>query len=1065
MKTLTRLIAFSTLIGMTHCLTAQSDRIGILPPIMPPLPPRMEMIFPNPVRPPDIGPMQIREMRISAKITGLYAEVETTLVFLNPNARQLEGDLIFPLPDGATVSGYALDIQGTMVDGVIVPKEKARVAFETETRRNVDPGLVEHVKGNLYRTRIFPLPANGERRIRLKYITPLTTAQNGDGALMFGMPREMIAKLEVEIEVNTQADVHPEIGGLGDKRFEQAEQIWRVKSSTTDTKPGEDIIVALPKLPSSFHQVQRDAEGKNWFMLSTVPATVKSHTVATETIHVLWDASGSRAKADLTKEFELIKQFKSTSFKLTVFRDVVEPPRDIKTVDELISAIQAEPFDGGSDLHALAESVKQTSANDKTWRTILFSDGIDTLSGQPLSFDGISVVGIVSQSVADPESLRQACAGAMIDLRSRDAVAAWNEINLPSPRIIGLRGTGIAQVQGIGQSANGRVKLLGQLTADEAAVQINFADGTLSEPFVLRKSDASEGSVLATAWAAARVNQLSPRADQMEDELLTLGRTYGLVSPATSLIVLETLDQWVRHRIEPPASLPEMRSQWQSMMKRMPKPDGRTEEQRVDRLVQLWQARVNWWKTDFSKGKPKRGRGKESEAQANVAGAVDFAVESRQEPLAPRAAQHGAADPFSAPSDSPAERALLFRGEAVADEKKSDGGQPSPNSSITIKPWDPQTPYLNAINSAKPEQRYASYLSERAKWTESPAFFLDCADYFYKNGDRKHARRILTNLAEMRVEDAAMLRVLAWRLRQAEELEIAAVILRRVARLRPEQPQSLRDLALVLADHGQSTRSAAHLEEAMKLFLDCALGEWQRHGETISIFALEELNALVASIEKKDWEKGTKPRIPDYDKRLRDNLDTDLRIVMSWDADSTDIDLHVMEPGGEEAYYGNNRTGQGGLVSQDVTDGYGPEEYLIRVAPTGSYALKTRYFASHQQTVVGPATITATVFTNWGRPNESRETLTIRLDQPKEDIEIGKIRFGRGEPSTEAGNLNVGMSRDQVIRILGKAADPKAHPLIYKIGPKTLQIHFNESDKLIRVTEVLPGGSETILVQ
>ena len=100
------------------------------------------------------SPMQTREMTVHARIRGLHAEVETTLVFHNPNPRQLEGELLFPLPDGAAVSGYALDVNGLLVDGVIVKKEKARVAFETETRTRVDPGIVEHVKGNVYRTRI-----------------------------------------------------------------------------------------------------------------------------------------------------------------------------------------------------------------------------------------------------------------------------------------------------------------------------------------------------------------------------------------------------------------------------------------------------------------------------------------------------------------------------------------------------------------------------------------------------------------------------------------------------------------------------------------------------------------------------------------------------------------------------------------------------------------------------------------------------------------------------------------------------------------------------------------------
>ena len=45
----------------------------------------------------------------------------------------------------------------------------------------------------------------------------------------------------------------------------------------------------------------------------------------------------------------------------------------------------------------------------------------------------------------------------------------------------------------------------------------------------------------------------------------------------------------------------------------------------------------------------------------------------------------------------------------------------------------------------------------------------------------------------------------------------------------------------------------------------------------------------------------------------------DVRIVMTWDADNTDMDLHVVEPTGEIAYYSNKNTAIGGLVSRDFT--------------------------------------------------------------------------------------------------------------------------------------------------
>lgn len=109
-------------------------------------------------------PCTIRSLDLKVHVCGLYADVTETLTIKNPNARDLSANIAIPMPDRAVVCGYALDIDGQMIDGVVVPKEKARVVFETEQRIGADPGLVESVKGNVYRTRVYPIP--GRRRAR-----------------------------------------------------------------------------------------------------------------------------------------------------------------------------------------------------------------------------------------------------------------------------------------------------------------------------------------------------------------------------------------------------------------------------------------------------------------------------------------------------------------------------------------------------------------------------------------------------------------------------------------------------------------------------------------------------------------------------------------------------------------------------------------------------------------------------------------------------------------------------------------------------------------------------------
>jgi len=116
-------------------------------------------------------PLGISKIDIRVRILGYIAETTTTMTFTNPHDRVLQGDLYFPLPEGATVSGYALDIGGRMIDGVAVEKDKGREVFEKIVRESIDPGLIEWTRGNNFKTRVFPIPAQGSRTIRLSYVT------------------------------------------------------------------------------------------------------------------------------------------------------------------------------------------------------------------------------------------------------------------------------------------------------------------------------------------------------------------------------------------------------------------------------------------------------------------------------------------------------------------------------------------------------------------------------------------------------------------------------------------------------------------------------------------------------------------------------------------------------------------------------------------------------------------------------------------------------------------------------------------------------------------------------
>jgi Ca-activated chloride channel family protein len=966
--------------------------------------------LPTPVLklPPNESPARLARMDVRVTVAGLESEIVTTLTFSNPNARQLAGDLEFPLPDGAAVAGYALDIGGRMVDGVGVTKQKARVVLETEMRRRVDPGLVEHVRGNVFRTRIFPLPPRGERTVRIVTVAPLTLS-GGDAACHVPLPRVAIPTLALRVEI-VKGAVKPQLGGFGNLSLTEWSDRWVAESTLTNSTPGDDLYIRLPKLPPMLTTIE-ELGGERYVAISHAPTFRESpaaHQV--DRVAIAWDASGSRGAEAVRKDRALLAALLATptwqnaTVDLVVFRDRPEAVRTFVAragkAPDLLAFLDQLPYDGGTDLAALdLRRNAAPNAGDAAW--LLFTDGLYTLGAGLPKFGGLPVHVVASDTVRDAalqRFLAAATGGQVVDLALTEPPAAAALLASPPATLIRVDaapGT-LADVQYGFTPGSGRATVYAQLLRGGEVTLVYGSGGREMQrvPVPLPAGTVPPGRVVARAWAGRMVEELAVFPERNEAAMADLGRRFGLVTPVTSLIVLENVQQYLEHEIEPPATWPEMRQQYLAGLEAR---KGRERQQRtakIDRVLAWWKERVSWWEREFSYAKDFRWK-----APADVApgrpdrGVVGGVVGGAVGGVAAEAPVVAGAARAAAP-------ALAQDRVAMLESEKSVGQQAAGTSaSIAIKPWAPDTPYLKAIKGAAPARAYAAYLEQRKTYLESPAFYLDCAGALLPV-DKVLGLRVLSNLAELKLDDAALLRAFAWRLGEAAELDRAIEVLDRVRGLRPEDPQSLRDLALVLADRMDRDRRGADGLRAARLLNDVIVGEWSRF-EEVEVVVLMELNRVLARLERLD--PASYAKVDFVDGRLRKPLDVDVRIVMSWDADNTDIDLHVVEPSGEEAFYGHNLTTIGGHVSRDFTQGYGPEEYVLRRAMPGVYKIRCRYYGSSQQTLVGPATVAAVVITNFGRPNERRQTLTLRLDKVREMVDIGEVTIGGGAaPVTDA---------------------------------------------------------------
>jgi Ca-activated chloride channel homolog len=996
-------------------------------------------------------PVALEGLDLSVVVTGMFAETTQTLTFRNPNRRPLEGMLTFPLPDGAVVCGYAIDVDGAMVDGVVVAKQEARRILEAEIRKGVDPGLVEHVQGNVYRTRIYPLPAGGTRTIRLVYVGELACEGNSAAYhLPLGHAKDL-ERVSLRVEV-TRGEVVPEIsGGLGNLSLARFRDSFVAEAKLPRGTACDDLLVRLPDLPRHLRSVE--AHGDDVFFAVSSAIAASGSTWTPRRIALLWDASGSRAdvERDLAFVAALLELWPRVVVDVRVLRDDVADGGTFTGAGELVSYLRELPRDGGTRLAALDLDVLP-HPDDEAW--FVLSDGLNTL-GHGLPKVGARPVHTISSAAAsDSAYLRQVASqsgGTYVHLLQTTPNAAARLI-ASSREALRLAGTNGCEDVHVRRAA-GRHWVVGRLTAPLGQVRLE-GSGAPADHVSIPRELAVEGRLIARAWAGQQAQALAV-LDGEAPRILELARAYGVVTPGASLLVLETLEQHLEYGIEPAPSRRELLGPYREVCDQRRADEAATRSGHVERVVELWRERVRWWQTEHrplpaAKVPAVRARSMAARAlEPMMAAEYDLDESFGEEAPAP-------APMMAAAQALDLELAVGTRGGGFGPSKKEDAAR-SPEASIQIKPWSADTPYLTRIRTSG--DPYAVYLRERDEYATSPAFFLDCGDFLVGHGERALGLRVLSNLVELALDDPALLRMYAWRLQQAGELAAAIDVFERVRRLRDDEPQSHRDLALALAERWEAAGELDDATRAMDLLYDVIERAWERFPE-IELIALVELNRLIARASARGI--ATPARI---DRRFIQLLDLDLRISLSWDLDLTDVDLHVFEPTGEHAYYAQNRTSMGGLVSRDFRDGYGPEEYVLRKAVPGAYQIKAHYYGSHQQTIAGACTVIAHVFLRYGRPDEQRQVMTLRLDRPSDQVVVGEVTFA-GSAAADAGGsarfrkLRRGMTIDEVSNVVGQPARIEGADetvLVYEPGPGIV-VHVRVAPRVIAVQQIMDGA-------
>ncbi|MBY0415795.1 MAG: DUF2135 domain-containing protein [Bdellovibrionales bacterium] len=142
------------------------------------------------------------------------------------------------------------------------------------------------------------------------------------------------------------------------------------------------------------------------------------------------------------------------------------------------------------------------------------------------------------------------------------------------------------------------------------------------------------------------------------------------------------------------------------------------------------------------------------------------------------------------------------------------------------------------------------------------------------------------------------------------------------------------------------------------------------------------------NVEVRSPDKKTRSRVQFFEGNS-DVLQPRLSVILSWDANNTDLDLHVITPDGQHAWYGDRVLKNGGALDIDVTTGYGPEIFSMAAPVKGTYLVYVNYYGSRTENEI--INVQVTTVTEQNTINEKKETRVMPMRKPGELNFVGSF--------------------------------------------------------------------------
>lgn len=555
--------------------------------------------------------LRLTDHRVTTRIQGQVARTEIEEAFHNDTNHTLEGIYKFPLPPEARIASLDLLVDGKWEHGAVVERKRGDKIWAgvirqatPKKRRPIqqveyiwvpgpwhDPALLKWKQGSQFELRIFPIPAKGERRVRIaytetlqpipggrRYVLPLAASpSDGPQADRFGLDVR-IAGIPKDLAVRTAPyDV---------RATEEGGQV-ALRMEATSFAPKGDLVIDVPEDElgrelRAFAYKDPSTPDDGYALLSLRPDIPEVRGQGDLQVLFLVDRSYSTQKVRLERAASLVGRVTralgpSSQVQVLACGTICEPlqpgfsPAQESTASRLEDRVRKlEPLGSTRLRHAMDEAgraLASSGASAATSRVIYVGDGVPTVGETEPSLLASAARGslrgarltTVSMGGQVDEVVLRALAGAgdgayishgpatperatALRVLQRQLGEPLRDAKVSLPQ--GLRDVAPAKL-GVIWPGDERL-VLGRLGSDVAGV-ITLTGTLHGQPFerkyqvALKPRPHAGNAFLPRLWAERRIDDLQREGGETRrEEIVSLSRHHHVLSRHTSLLVLES---------------------------------------------------------------------------------------------------------------------------------------------------------------------------------------------------------------------------------------------------------------------------------------------------------------------------------------------------------------------------------------------------------------------------------------------------------------------------------------------------------------------------------------------